>query len=67
MWAKSFLRSGLALAVELVGKALEEEQAEDEFLELRGIHLATQNVGGFEQEAFELGKRDFVGVHATPC
>ena len=40
----------LALAVELVGEALEEEQAEDEFLELRGVHLAAEDVGGFEKK-----------------
>ena len=35
-----FLSQLLALAVELVGEALEEQHAEDEFLKFRGIHLA---------------------------
>jgi hypothetical protein len=48
----------LALEVELVGQALQEQHAEDEFLELRGIHLAAQDVGGLEQEGFELGEGD---------
>jgi len=48
-----------ALAVELVGEALEEEQAENEFLELRGVHLAPKDVGGFEKKGFELGEGDF--------
>ena len=42
------LPDGLALAVELVGEALQEEHAEDEFLELGGIHLSAQDVGGLE-------------------
>ena len=49
----------LALAVEFIRQPLEEQHAEDEFLELGGIHLAAQDVGGLEQEAFELGERDF--------
>ena len=61
---KVFLAQLLALAVELVGEALEEEHAEDEFLELRGIHLAAQNIGGLEEKRFELGKGDFFsGLH----
>ena len=54
-----FLAELLALAVKLVGEALEEEHAEDEFLELRGVHLAPQDIGGFEKEGFELGEGDF--------
>jgi predicted naringenin-chalcone synthase len=57
-----FLAELLALAVEFVREALQKKQAEDEFLELRGVHLATQNVGGFEEEAFELGEGDFFSV-----
>ena len=37
---------------ELVGAALEEQHAEDVFLELGGVHLAAQDVGGFEEVAF---------------
>ena len=48
-----------AFAVELVRQALDEQHAEDEFLEFRGIHLATQDVGGLEQEGFELCEGDF--------
>ena len=54
-----FLAQLLALAVELIGEALEEEHAEDEFLELRGIHLAAKNIGGFKEKGFELGEGDF--------
>ena len=56
---KVFLAQLLALAVELIGQALEEQHAEDEFLELRGIHLAAQNVGGLKEKGFELGEGDF--------
>ena len=45
---KVFLAKLLALAVELMGASREEEHAEDEFFELRGIHLSAQDVGGFE-------------------
>jgi hypothetical protein len=55
----------LALAVELVGQALEEEHAEDEFLELRGVHLAAQDVGGLEEEGFELGEGDLRCKHTA--
>jgi len=44
-------------------ETLQEKQAEDELLELRGIHLATQDVGGLEEEVLELGKGDFVAGH----
>ena len=54
MWAKSRFRSCSRFAVELVGQALEEQQAEDEFLELGRIHLAAQDVRGLEEEGFEL-------------
>ena len=54
-----------ALAVEFVRKALEEQHPEDEFLELGRIHLAAQNVGGFEEEAFELRKGDFCLFHVS--
>src|SRR5262245_2495043 len=53
------LAEKLTLAVEFVREALQKEHAEDEFLELRGIHLATQDVGGLEEEAFELGESNF--------
>ena len=36
----------LALAVELVGEAFEEQHPEDELLELAGVHLAAQDVRG---------------------
>jgi alpha-methylacyl-CoA racemase len=53
----TFLAIGvLAALVEHIGAALEEQHAEDVFLELRGIHLAAQYVGGFEEVAFELGQ-----------
>ena len=38
-----------------VGAALEEQHAEDVFLELRGVHFAAQDVGGGEEVAFKLG------------
>ena len=46
---------------ELVGQALKEQQAEDEFLELGRIHLAAQDVGRAHQEGFELRQGDFIG------
>jgi len=39
----------------LVGEPLQEEHPEDEFLELRSIHFAAQDVCGLEEEGFELG------------
>lgn len=52
-----------ALKVELIGQALDEQHAENEFFELAGVHLAAQDVGGFEEEAFELGEGDFFLIH----
>ena len=40
----------LALAVEFVLQALQEQHAEDEFLELGGIHLTAEDVSGLEEE-----------------
>ncbi len=57
------LPDGGAFQLELIGQALEEEHAEDEFLELRGIHLAAQDVGRLEKEGFELGEGDFFAGH----
>jgi len=34
----------LALAVEFIREALQEQHAKDEFLELRGVHLAAENI-----------------------
>ncbi len=51
------------LAVELVRQALDEQHAEDEFLELAGVHLAAQDVGGLEEEALQLGEGDLVLLH----
>ena len=50
-----FLSQLLALAIKLVGKTLDEKHPEDEFPELRSVHLAAQDVGGLEKECFELG------------
>lgn len=53
----NLLRDDLfAALVEHIGTALEEQHAEDVFLELRGVHLAAQDVGGLEQVAFQLRK-----------
>jgi hypothetical protein len=38
----------LAALIENIGAAFEEEHSEDVFLELGGVHLATENVSGFE-------------------
>jgi len=62
---KVLLAETTPLEIELVGEALDEEQAEDKFLELRGIHFAAQDVGGFEKEAFELGESDFFAGHSV--
>jgi len=51
------------LCVELIRQALEELHAEDELLELGGIHLAAQNVGGLEQKGFKLGEGSFFFFH----
>ena len=56
----------LAFAVELVGEPLQEQHAEDELLELRGVHLAAQDVGGFQKEGLELGEGDFFLFHLLP-
>ena len=55
----------LAFTVELVGKPLQEQHAEDELLEFRGVHLAAQDVGGLQEEGLELGEGDFPLFH--PC
>ncbi len=47
---KIFLAQLLALEVELVREALEEQHTKDEFFELRGVHLAPQNIGGLEEK-----------------
>lgn len=46
----------LALGLELVRAPLQEEQAEDVLLEVGGVHLAAQDVGGPEEVAFKLGE-----------
>ena len=60
---KILLAELLTLAVELIRKALNEQQAKDEFLELGCIHFTAQDVRGLEQEAFELTECDFVPCH----
>ena len=42
---------------EHIRTTFQEQHPEDVFLEFRGIHLAAQNVGGFEHVAFELIER----------
>ncbi len=59
-----FLAQTLARSVKLIGQTLDEQQAEDEFLELGRIHLPAKDVGGLEKEAFELGERDFIAGHS---
>ncbi|SDZ08267.1 hypothetical protein SAMN05421754_10555 [Nitrosomonas sp. Nm58] len=53
-------QSGLAqmgtFAVKFIGQALEEQHAENEFLELARVHLAAQDVGSLEEEVFRVGK-----------
>ena len=46
----------LAALVEYIGTPLQEQHAEDVFLEFGSIHLAAQDIGGLEQVAFELGE-----------
>ena len=50
-----------AFLVEDIGHALEEEHAEDVLLVFGRVHRAAQDVGGFHEEAFELGEGDLVG------
>lgn len=52
----------LAPLLEHVGAALEEQHAEDVYLELGGVHLAAQDVGGLEQVALQLGQGQGHGV-----
>jgi len=42
--------------LEHIGAALQEQRAENLLLELRGIHLAAQDVGGREEVTFKLGE-----------
>lgn len=53
----------LALGIEDVRHALEEEHPEDVFLVLGGVHFAAKDVGGFVKEPFELAERDFLAIH----
>lgn len=46
----------LALDVEHVAGALQEQRTEDVLLELGGIHLAAEDVGSCEEMSFELGQ-----------
>ena len=46
----------LALVLELVGRALQEQHPEDVFLELGGIHLPAEDVRRREEVAFQLGQ-----------
>lgn len=48
----------LVAGLEHVGAPLEEQHPEDVFLELRGIHLASEDVGRLEEVPFELGERE---------
>ena len=56
----------LAFAVELVGEPLQEQHTEDELLELRGVHLAAQDVGGLQKEGLKLGEGDLFLSHRLP-
>jgi len=49
----------LELAIKLIRQTLEEQHSEDELLELRGIHLAAQDVSGLQKKRFKLGYCDF--------
>ena len=49
-----------AFAVELIGEPLQEQHAENEFLKLRGVHLAAQDVGGLQEEGLKLGEGDLL-------
>ena len=48
----------LAILLELVVQPLQEQHAEDEFLVLRGVHVAPQDVARLEELRFELGQRE---------
>ena len=54
--AKVFIAELLAFAVELVGEPLQKQHAEDELLELRGVHLATQDIGSLQEEGLKLAR-----------
>ena len=59
---KVLLAELLPLAVELIRKPLQKQHPEDELLELRGVHLAAQDVRGLEEEGLELGEGDLVSA-----
>jgi len=50
--------------LEHIRAALQEQHPKDVFLELRGIHLAAQDVGRTEQVALQLGEGELAGVVA---
>ena len=52
----------LAILLELVIQPLQEEHAEDEFLELRSVHIAPEDVAGREELRFELGQSELGGL-----
>lgn len=48
--------------------ALEEEHAKDVLLELDGVHLASQNVGGSQEMTLKLGESELVlGRYGIMC
>jgi hypothetical protein len=55
----------LAFSVEFIRQALDEQHAEDEFLELGGIHLAAQDVRRLEEKVFKLGEGNLFTGHVV--
>lgn len=47
---------GVVLLLEDVGASLQEKHPEDELLELRGVHLAAEDIRDGEEMAFKLRK-----------
>ncbi|HEX3053055.1 MAG TPA: hypothetical protein VHP83_20520 [Aggregatilineaceae bacterium] len=45
--------------VEDIGGTFQEQDTENVFLKLGGVHLAAQNIGGSVEMAFQLGKGQF--------
>jgi len=57
-----FFADLLLLTVELVRQPFEEQHPEDEFLELRGIHIPAQDVARLEQPCFQPSERELLGL-----
>lgn len=58
---------GGSVGKKLIAHPLQEEHAENELLEVGGVHLAALDIAGGEEEAFELGKGQFLSHRGPEC